>query len=270
MQHIIVQIPWMEAELYVPARIINGRLVWLDDDGNLRHDELIDESHPALLSGPAFRRLQADGVYRFGSGEDDRVGIDWSCVSFLWDVFNGDHIERNDESARKLGWTDGKQLYHDGHAARDALAFMQASTDEEIVKRTGVTRLHLMRCIIATLYAVSEPSDAMSSDLHREIWEVLRIRKEPLPEGSPVQLMPHSEALGRRARRFTKEGSYPLFYLRADDEVSCPDCAMEDPSDIYMPAQVNWENPSLTCGRCEGVIPSAYADDDEGALYYDL
>ncbi len=68
-------------------------------------------------------------------------------------------------------------------------------------------------------------------------------------------------------------GGYPIFYLVADNGVLCPKCANEHGHDLsaecpdddqwrVVAADINWEDPQLTCEHCSERIPSAYADDE--------
>ncbi len=58
--------------------------------------------------------------------------------------------------------------------------------------------------------------------------------------------------------RFTFVGSYPLFYVPvAHDVCLCPECA-EKEGVSQDRAQVNWENPDLSCCECGNAIEAAY------------
>ena len=67
-------------------------------------------------------------------------------------------------------------------------------------------------------------------------------------------------------------GGYPIFYICQDDNVLCVDCANgkngseassenDDPEWHLIGSDINWENESLYCVHCDGMIPSAYGDD---------
>ena len=69
-------------------------------------------------------------------------------------------------------------------------------------------------------------------------------------------------------------GGYPLYYVCKDGGVLCPECASgpecaqatadcpDDAQWLIVAAEVNWENPALTCDHCNKRIESAYADED--------
>lgn len=60
------------------------------------------------------------------------------------------------------------------------------------------------------------------------------------------------------ARKYTKVGGYPLFYVARGGAV-CPCCAA---SEYYHPEEllqaVNWEDQDLECVDCQEPIESAY------------
>lgn len=64
-------------------------------------------------------------------------------------------------------------------------------------------------------------------------------------------------------------GGYPMYYLDAQNNILCPDCAREfdsvDVPDPYSPVagDVHWEGPPLTCDECGAEIQSAYGDPDK-------
>jgi DNA-directed RNA polymerase subunit RPC12/RpoP len=60
-------------------------------------------------------------------------------------------------------------------------------------------------------------------------------------------------------------GGYPVFYVDADMNILCPDCANKN--DEYGPKLVatdaNYEDSHLFCDHCSRRIESAYAEDEE-------
>ena len=71
---------------------------------------------------------------------------------------------------------------------------------------------------------------------------------------------------------FAWPGGYPVFYLLEDGEVLCPACAngrngsdaqvQDDPQWNVIAADINWEDPDMTCGHCYARIESAYAEQE--------
>lgn len=63
---------------------------------------------------------------------------------------------------------------------------------------------------------------------------------------------------------FAWPGGYPLYYVAADGDVFCPDCASPiDAGDVpIVDYDANWEDPELFCAGCGGRIESAYAEED--------
>lgn len=60
-------------------------------------------------------------------------------------------------------------------------------------------------------------------------------------------------------------GGYPFFYVNASADILCPTCANQsdyngDPFTCVTDADINWEDPDLTCSDCGQPIPSAYSD----------
>lgn len=68
-------------------------------------------------------------------------------------------------------------------------------------------------------------------------------------------------------------GGYPIYYLCADSEAVCPDCANcpEAKAETINPtgdkqwqiigADINWEDNNLLCANCNRKIESAYGSD---------
>jgi hypothetical protein len=74
-----------------------------------------------------------------------------------------------------------------------------------------------------------------------------------------------------KLRKYTEWGCAPMLYLDAKDNVLCPECAQEaledvtdNPDDIPVMADINYEDPSLYCDECSERIESAYAEDEVG------
>lgn len=77
--------------------------------------------------------------------------------------------------------------------------------------------------------------------------------------------------------RYAWPGGYPLALLMSDGECMCMKCAKaeykliaraardNDKRSGWMPeaAFINWEDDSLFCANCDGLIESAYGDDDD-------
>jgi hypothetical protein len=68
---------------------------------------------------------------------------------------------------------------------------------------------------------------------------------------------------------FIWPGGYPMYYLDADNQVLCADCAnrsADDPDELpsFKPADgdANYEDAHLYCDSCNERIPSAYAEED--------
>lgn len=61
---------------------------------------------------------------------------------------------------------------------------------------------------------------------------------------------------------FAWPGGYPLFYLDAESNILCPDCANENDeySAPIVAHDANWEDDSLYCDHCNKRIESAYND----------
>ena len=64
--------------------------------------------------------------------------------------------------------------------------------------------------------------------------------------------------------KYSSVGCYPYFYIDADNNVLCADCAskndeFDQPLTDYA---ANWEDSELYCDHCSQRIESAYADDD--------
>lgn len=72
-------------------------------------------------------------------------------------------------------------------------------------------------------------------------------------------------------------GGYPLFYLMADGEVICSDCAnggngslatdvatdcSDDDQWTIVAVEINWEDTSMFCAHCAAQIESAYGNDE--------
>ena len=57
-------------------------------------------------------------------------------------------------------------------------------------------------------------------------------------------------------------GGYPVYYMDAQGNTLCPDCARRDIDDSQrvVAAAVNWEGASLYCDDCSRRIESAYAE----------
>ena len=71
--------------------------------------------------------------------------------------------------------------------------------------------------------------------------------------------------------KYTSVGSYPVFYLTANDSVLSADavrenfadcCDKEQPDFFVTMMEVNWEDASLFCDHSGERIESAYAEDD--------
>ncbi len=78
--------------------------------------------------------------------------------------------------------------------------------------------------------------------------------------------------------KYAWPGGYPVYYLFADNEVCCADCAngenrsiaRTDPSDCpddkqwtIVASEINYEDNNLYCSHCGAKIDSAYGDHDE-------
>jgi len=65
--------------------------------------------------------------------------------------------------------------------------------------------------------------------------------------------------------KYAWPGGYPLYYLDANGDVLCPDCA--NANDEYnaplAAAGIHWEGPAMHCDHCGAAIASAYGDPDE-------
>jgi len=68
--------------------------------------------------------------------------------------------------------------------------------------------------------------------------------------------------------KWTWPGGYPIYYLAADSEPICADCAnlpefrTWDESDLehlIVASDINWETTNLVCANCDNTIESAYA-----------
>lgn len=57
-------------------------------------------------------------------------------------------------------------------------------------------------------------------------------------------------------------GLYPIYYLRGNTEVLCPECASKEPENIEHQS-VHWEGKPLICEECNAEIESAYGDPEE-------
>jgi hypothetical protein len=74
----------------------------------------------------------------------------------------------------------------------------------------------------------------------------------------------------KNIRKFTLEGSYPVFYITEYDEAICPDCVDDESSNFeenvdieeVFRMQVNYEM-DLYCDLCSGRIEAAYIDHDQ-------
>ena len=66
----------------------------------------------------------------------------------------------------------------------------------------------------------------------------------------------------KKLAKFTSVGCYPLCYIPAKSGgVMCSTCATANPKEGPYEADVNWEDPELTCDCCGDRIESAYAED---------
>ena len=74
--------------------------------------------------------------------------------------------------------------------------------------------------------------------------------------------------------RWAWPGGYPVYYITADGGALCPGCARsaeadklttdsDDPQWYILAADVNYEDPDLTCDHCAERIPSAYAEPED-------
>lgn len=65
----------------------------------------------------------------------------------------------------------------------------------------------------------------------------------------------------------TSLGAYPLYYVDAENNALCADCANEQESEAgnaaIVASDANWEDPEFYCDGCSKRIPSAYADDED-------
>lgn len=57
-------------------------------------------------------------------------------------------------------------------------------------------------------------------------------------------------------------GAYPIYYVSKSSEISCYDCASEQPEWIEI-HDIHWEGPPMICEGCNKEIESAYGDPDE-------
>jgi hypothetical protein len=64
---------------------------------------------------------------------------------------------------------------------------------------------------------------------------------------------------------FAFPGGYPLYYVDAENNVLCPDCANEN--DEFSAQLVNWdinyEDAYFFCDHCSKQIESAYGEDND-------
>ena len=76
---------------------------------------------------------------------------------------------------------------------------------------------------------------------------------------------------GTTVRKYSEWGSYPVFYVTADNTVLSADAVQDnlkqcrdpdDPQWYVVAHDANWENPDLYCDHTGERIESAYADDD--------
>jgi len=75
-----------------------------------------------------------------------------------------------------------------------------------------------------------------------------------------------------KLQSFAFPGGYPLYYLCADGECLCGDCAslpeceQAEPSDtdwFLVGAGIHYEGSPITCAHCGKEIESAYGDENE-------
>jgi len=75
----------------------------------------------------------------------------------------------------------------------------------------------------------------------------------------------------REWRKYTDLGGYPMFYVTKDNGVLCPDCANknlkltlgDDPQWQIADADINYEDHSLYCDNCSGMIEAAYGEPED-------